>query len=70
MVENKIMKKTNSLWDYLKYDDFKNSFYEKAEYNLIPDTSISSIKLWEEWFMYHIKVLNKTSNKHTREFYE
>lgn len=70
MVENQIMKKTNSLWDFLKVEDFKNLFYEKAEYYLIPDTSISSIKLWEEWFMYHSKVLNKTSYKQTKEFYE
>lgn len=69
-MENEIKQKTNSLWNFLNPDDLKNHFYEKTEQFLIPDTSMSSMKLWEEWFMRHNKSLKKNLNKNTKEFYQ
>ena len=69
--ENEINRKTNSLWNHLQPEIYKNHFYEKSEeYYLIPDTSMSSLKLWEEWFMYHTKVFKKNCFKNANEFYQ
>jgi len=69
--ENEINRKTNSLWHYLQPETYKNQFYENSEGDyLIPDTSIGSLKLWEEWFMYHTKVFKKNCCKNPSEFYQ
>jgi len=70
MVENEIMRKTNSLWNFLQTKKFLNLFYEKNLDFIIPDTSMCSMKLWDEWFMHHTKIMKMNCGKNKKELYE